>query len=105
MPTDQNDLDRLRSLLSENAKWHVWVIEYGLTHSFMRLALHVGSYPRHTKLECSDCVRFEGDLQGGPYSLEVQDCDWHGDMVVELRDVDGRFRVVCGRIAVGGRVG
>ena len=105
MPTQKNDLDAVRSLLSENAHWHVLVIEYGATHSFMRLALHVGSYPRHTKLECSDCLRFEGDLQGGPYTLEVRDCDWHGNTAVELRDVHSKFRVVCGRIAVGGRVG
>lgn len=103
MAGEPSDADAVRDLLAENAQWHLWVIEYGFTHSFMRLALHIGSYPRHAELHCSDCIRFEGDLQGGPYSLEVGNCDWHGDSVIELRDVDGRFRLVCGRLSIGRR--
>lgn len=104
MRDTENDLDAVRTALSENAAWCVWVIEYGMTHSFMRLALHPGTYPRHLQLECSECLRFEGDLRGGPYTLDVRTCDWHGTAALELRDVEGRFRLICGQIVVGPRV-
>ena len=96
-----SDIDAVRQILSERPKWYVWVVEYGLTHSLMRLALHDGYYPRHTMLDCTDCLRLEGDLQGGPYVLEVRACDWHGDPSVELCDAEGTFRLVCGSVALG----
>jgi hypothetical protein len=29
---------------------HIWVLEYGITHSVMRLAIHKGDYPKHLHL-------------------------------------------------------
>jgi hypothetical protein len=93
-------MNMLEVVLAERKEWHLWVIEYGITHSFMCLALHPGSFPRHIKLGCYDCVYIEGFLQGGPYVLKLTDTKWHGDSMRELRDAKGSFRLVCGRIKV-----
>lgn len=89
----------LRSILQERDDWHVWVIEFGITHSLMRLALHPATYPRSIKVEFMDCVRLEGDLQGGPYPLQLQPVDWHGSTLWELRSTTGSFRLVYGSIS------
>lgn len=96
MARSMDGVAALAELLSDEQEWHVWLLEFGLTHAQMRLALHQGTYPRHRTLECIDCVRTEGDVRGGPYSLEIERTSWHGESMVELRAKDGSFRLVCG---------
>jgi hypothetical protein len=103
MSNQESEVDSVRELLAEHEKWHVWMLDFGLTHAFMRLVLHTGSHLQHTLLHCSGCLRFEGDIQGGPYELEVRESVWCGHSAFELRDTAGAFRVVCSRIAIGDR--
>src|SRR6185503_3536319 len=91
----------LEFLLSE--EWHIWLVEFGLTHSVLGLAVHRDTYPKHTKVLLSDCVRIEADVQGGPYLLQLQQINWHGTSMWELRSANGSFRVVCGRLTCSGQ--
>lgn len=93
-----NSLDEVCAVLKERETWHVWIIEFGITHFVLRLALHPDSYPRHIKLECLDCVRIEADIQGGPYSLSVRQVEWHQTQMFELLSHDGSLRIVCGSL-------
>jgi hypothetical protein len=90
----KDSLDSVVALISAYAMWHVWVLDYGITHHQMVLALHPGTYPRTAKLGLLDCVHLSGDLQAGPYALRLiehqRDCLW------EIRSVDSSFRVVFG---------
>lgn len=74
----------------------MWVMEYGITHHRMVLALHRGAYPIHEKLLCLDCVRFEGNLQGGPYRLVLGTIEVEGVEHLELHADHAAFRLVCG---------
>lgn len=91
----QSDVLQVCTILEEHESWHVWIIEFGITHSVLRLALHQNTYPRHIKIECTDCVRIEADIQGGPYSLLVKQVEWHGTQMWELSSDDGALRIVC----------
>ena len=51
---------------------HVWVLQYGISHHVMLLAVHKGDYLDHTKLICGGCSYFSGPLQGGPYSVDIE---------------------------------
>ena len=93
--------EELREILQ--GTWNVWMVEFGLTHSVLQLAVHRGTYPRHLKVQCSDCVRVEADVQGGPYALSLSQVDWYGAAMWELRSADGAFRIVCDRVRVVGR--
>jgi len=75
---------------------YVWVLEYGITHSAMRLAVHDGNFPRYTEVVCRDCSYFSGALQGGPYSMTIQTSD-RG----EVRFKGDKFELVCGQAEVG----
>jgi hypothetical protein len=97
-------MEALKALLRAQETWHLWVIEYGITHSFMRLALHDGSFPKHHRLECGDCVYLAGPLQGGPYVLEVDVAEEEGRTLIELRSSDRQMRLVCGRMRIVGQV-
>jgi len=100
----RSDLQEIGAVLKEHERWHVWVIEFGITHSLLRLALHPNTYPRHIKIECNDCVRIEADIQGGPFSLLVQEVEWHGVQRCELRSTDGSVRIVCQTLREIGRL-
>lgn len=91
-------------MLRERDDWHVWLLEYGLTHSLLRLAVHPGTYPRHVRVDCMECVRMDANTQGGPYALEVAAVDWHGHPMLEIRSSDHSFRVVCRELRLAGRV-
>jgi hypothetical protein len=51
---------------------HVWVLEYGITHAAIRLAVHDGDYPKYSEVICTGCSFICGQLQGGPYDLAVE---------------------------------
>jgi hypothetical protein len=88
---------RIEEVLGKENSWHVWVIEYGITHSVMRVALHQGDYVQRTEVICGDVREFRGALQGGPYHLRLE-ADASG--VIRLFDSDGRFELLCGRISL-----
>ena|SRR5438094_1940584 len=92
-------VEELRAMLQERNDWHVWVLEFGITHFQMRLAFHLGTYPRYTNVWCVDCLRFEGDIQGGPYRLVLRSIEWHGTSMWDLRSTDNSFRLVFGRVS------
>ena len=98
-----SDLAALQEILRERDSWHVWMIEYGITHSLMSLALHDGSFPRHIRLECRGCERFEGRLQGGPYRLELTCSQEANGPIFDLRSADRTLRVTCAHIREVGR--
>lgn len=89
-------LDPIIEQLAVHAAWRVWVVEYGMTHHRMVLAVHPGTYPRAARVELSDCLYFSGDLQGGPYTLTLTEVDYHGQTLWEIRSGDSSFRVVFG---------
>lgn len=99
----QEDNEQFEAMLAGRQDWHVWLLEFGLTHFVMTLALHTGIYLRHTKVQCVDPMRFEGDIQGGPYALQLRPVDWRGESLVELRSADGALRIVAASFKVIGR--
>ena len=68
----------------------------------MQLALHTGNHWSHFRILCTLCSRFEGNLAGGPYALELRDSDDAGGRALELCARDGSFRLVCQMIRVIG---
>jgi hypothetical protein len=95
MTPDESLRAVVQQIAGHNA-WHAWVLEYGITHHRMVLALHLGGYPKTAKVELLDCTHLSGALQGGPYHLTVVEVDYHGEMLWEIRSVDASFRVVFG---------
>ena len=89
-------IDEVRALLT-SARLHVWVLEFGLTHHTLRLAVHAGDYPRHTEVVCRDCVSFYGRFQGGPYALELLE-DGQGNVRIMA---DGNLMLECGLVKIG----
>ena len=68
----------------------------------MQLALHAHHILDHFRIQCTLCRHFEGDMAGGPYTLELRDMELDGDTLLELRASDGTFRLVCGMISLLG---
>jgi hypothetical protein len=91
----KGSLDAVVEQFSEYAEWHVWVLEFGITHFRMVLALHPGTYPRTAKLELLDCGYLCGAIQGGPYALTLAEVN-PADGLWELRSADASFRVTFG---------
>lgn len=87
----------IQSLFGESLL-HVWVLEYGITHFQMRLAIHKGDYPRSTELLCTGCIYFCGNVQGGPYRLQLNELP---DGLVEIIGDDGELRIQCESIRLG----
>ena len=88
----------VQELLATRREWYAWVIEYGITHSVMRIAIHEGDFPNHHELICGDVRTFRGAMQGGPYRLRLTTGD---NGLLELIDQAGAFELRCGRIAIG----
>jgi hypothetical protein len=89
-----------KQLIEGRESWHAWVIDYGITHSIMRIALHQGDFPRHHELVCGGVSFFRGPLQGGPYRLRIEIAPGQSGPHT-LRDDAGQFEVVCSSIDVG----
>ena len=90
----------LSELIELSDSWHVWVLEYGITHAVMRLALHRGDYPMHQEVVCGGATAFVGELQGGPYKLSlVSDPDLSGKLI--LRDEANKFLVRADTFSLG----
>lgn len=100
-----DDSEKLDDLLHQRSDWHIWFVEFGLTHQVLCIALHPGTYPRHWRILCAGCVRVEGDVQGGPYRLSVRSVDWRGERMTELASADGSFRVIGERFKLTDRNG
>jgi hypothetical protein len=89
----------VEQILKSREAWYLWVIEYGITHSVMRIALHQGDYPQHHELVCGDARTFHGALQGGPYRLRLEMAQT--DRSIRLYDEEGRLELRCGSIILG----
>jgi hypothetical protein len=98
--TTSSDIEELRSLLAGDGAWYVWVLEYGMTHHLMRLAFHMGDYPRSVEVMCSEASYFCGPLQGGPYRLQlIQDAA--GNVAEStLESTDGALRLRGGAFKI-----
>ena len=81
-------------MLAEEPQWWLMVLEYGITHGRMVVALHQGDYPRGIRLELLAPHSFEGALRGGPYALELRECTLAGEPALELVDRNMEFRLV-----------
>jgi len=95
--------EELRAILQQREDWHVFILESGLSHARVSLALHPLTFPHYIRVDCLECSRIEGDIQGGPFQLtvrpiELPDRDKRLTMW-ELRSTDGRFRLVYGWVA------
>lgn len=88
--------DDVRALLIAE-KLHVWVLEFGLTHHTLRLAIHSGDYPRYTEVVCTDCTSFYGKFQGGPYILDLLE-DSEGNVRITA---DGKLMLECRGVGIG----
>jgi hypothetical protein len=75
---------------------YIWVLEYGMTHNVIRLAVHDGDYPRYTEVICGGCTYFAGKLEGGPYAVAIERTD-DGSTKVTAEN----FCLVCTDIRVG----
>jgi hypothetical protein len=95
-----SDAEELRSLLAGDSAWYVWVLEYGITHHLMRLALHVGDYPRGLEVMCSDASYFRGPFQGGPYKLNLLEGATGTMVETTLESSDGEFRLRGGAFKI-----
>lgn len=94
------DAQKVDALFREKGKQHFWVLEYSITHHFMRAAIHKGDYPRCTIVELDDCLSFAGSLQGGPYALALrQEPTEEGDVLVVTGD-ESRLVVKCGGVRI-----
>jgi hypothetical protein len=93
-------INELKALIRTEKKWHLWIISYGISHHYMELALHEGDFPNHYKLGCRNCDFWQGSLQGGPYLLEIDILETHGQQMIEVRSTDGSLRFVCGWLKV-----
>ena len=91
---ESSEMKVVADLLAQHHLWYVWVVEYGITHHRMVIALHLGGYPRRAAVELMDCTHFEGALQGGPYSLTLLESSQEGAPSRELVSMDGSLRVV-----------
>ena len=89
----------LQQLLETQPTWHVAILEYGMTHSVMRIALHQGDFPRYNEVILGGVVTFHGAMQGGPYRLQIRAPDAEGQMIIV--DEQGQFEVQCTRITMG----
>lgn len=63
----------LQQTLDQSLEWYTHVVEYGLSHSLLRLVLHRNTFPRGTEILLGGCERFEGDFIGGPYALTLSE--------------------------------
>jgi hypothetical protein len=98
---NESDIDELREVLKTRERWSLCVLEYGITHHLMYLALGDGAYPRDLQLECHNPIRMCGEFSGGPYRLTVSFVDNLPDSgFIELASADSSFRLVCERIKV-----
>lgn len=89
-----------KELVNSRGNWFVWVLEYGITHGVMRLALHEGDFPRHHELVCGGAIAFRGKLQGGPYRLRL-DVGVDSTVPIVLRDAEDQFELSCANIELG----
>jgi hypothetical protein len=91
----------LRDFLENTGPWHVWVLEYGISHGReMRLAFHRGDFPRHTEAVCRWVDFFHGAMEGGPYRLRLLDEGVAHDRSVRIEDVEGNFVIRCAQVSV-----
>jgi hypothetical protein len=58
-------IDPRAARLFDGSPWHLWVMEYGITHRRMRLSLHRDHFLERTELMCGDVTYFRGEV-GGP---------------------------------------
>lgn len=98
-----DDTRELAALLATRDDWECWILEFGITHQRMVLAIHPGTYPRHWRVQCLGCAHIAGDVQGGPFRLAIQPTRWRGDAMNELVADDASFRVVCERFVLTDR--
>jgi len=85
----------LKEILATAEAWFVWVMEYGITHHLMRLALHTGDYPRCIEVICADASHFEGSLQCGPYRLRIIEHTTPTGAETVLVGNEGELRIRC----------
>jgi hypothetical protein len=101
MSSNDADIDELREILKTREQWNLCVLEYGITHHLMYLALGDGAYPRDLQLECHNPVRMCGEFWGGPYRFIVSVVEnLYDGRFIELASTDSSFRLVCENIKV-----
>jgi hypothetical protein len=76
----------------QDRKVHVWVIEYGITHSVMRLAIHEDNIFDRVEVLLGNCDSYCGPLQGGPFDLRLV----ASDDTLLMEDSGGELRIVAG---------
>jgi hypothetical protein len=97
----EDALRRVEEIFTAHSPVYVWVVTYSITHSVMKLAIHLGDFPKHTTIVCGGCYYFAGDLQGGPYDMKVcREHDTTGQPAIVLRGNDNELVSKCLRIHI-----
>ena len=98
----------IEELLSKNPRYHVWMVEYGISHGrVMQLAFHHGDLPRRIEVYARGCHYFRGQLEGGPYRLAIEQRarnSFEGKRTpyeYRLYDVGSEWEVICDELVVG----
>jgi len=104
MQPESEEFARVSAILGNRPVWWLMVLEYGITHSRMVVALHQRDYPKGLRLELLEPYVFEGVLRGGPYVLELSESEHAGGPALELADADGKLRILFESLRVMARV-
>jgi len=97
---EKHEIEAIQTAVDKVKPIHVWVVSYGMTHSYLVLHIHSGNYPRGLKLECNDCFYISGKTQHGSYEfLNVKtEKDETGEDALVIRADNDSFVVKCGSI-------
>lgn len=90
-----HEIEELNRILRQTGATNVSLLEFSLTHHYLRLVLHRGDVPRGPQLVCRDVASICGPVQGGPYELTVQTVD---DRRMELASAKRELVIRCGSI-------
>lgn len=99
----------IETLLAKTPHYHVWVIEYGISHGrVMQLAFHHGDIPRRTEVFARGCHYFRGQLERPlPYNLAIERRardSFEGKRTpfeYRLYDVGSELELICDELVVG----
>ena len=94
--------DQLKSFFQSHPDLHLWIMQYGISHSVMLLSIHKGTYPYGVEVLCGGCEYFSGDVQGGPYTLEITRAykETAKNELITIKDNKDKIMVVFSRLTL-----
>lgn len=70
-PDVEQNLLKIKALFEANSQLYAHVIQFGITHGVLTLAVHEGNFLQRVQFVCGGCFHFCGDFEGGPYTLKI----------------------------------